>query len=141
MKVVDSLLATLLIASVGLTFAPQGVTGGSLVVLPKQAVISLPEGRYLVQVCDGKCTGLQVIGGKATIVTVDGSSTCPVDENTPGVIHVESGPIPVQRKILTHEVVHIAIKCDKRNEPLDERIAEDISSLFDSELSRFMIGR
>ena len=117
-----------------------------LVVLPYQSTLTLPEGKYGVQLCSGACKGLAGRQGKdgkmeAVVVDVDGTSSCP-SPNGYGMIKLSSkDSIEQQRKVLIHEVVHIAMACDQRNSTIEERIAEDVSALYDDQFFHaFMTG-
>lgn len=118
----------------------------ALVVLPYQSTLTLPEGKYGVQLCSGACKGLvgrQTKDGKmeAVIADVDGTSSCP-SANGYGMIKLSSkDTIEQQRKVLIHEVVHIAMTCDQRQSTIEERIAEDVSALYDDQFFHgFMTG-
>ncbi len=135
---------------VWLILAATGLLGGimqaQVAVLPYQSTLTLPEGSYGVQMCDGKCTGMQAVKTKegkvvAALMKADGSMSCP-SPNGPGMIHVSSSSsLVVQRKVLIHEVVHAAIACDKREVSIEERIAEDVSALYDDQnFHNFMTG-
>ena len=68
--------------------------------------------------------------GVLVLAEVDGSSRCAV--NGDGEIQVASDiSAAAQRKVLIHEVVHVAISCDMRDELPTERIAEDEAALYD----------
>lgn len=44
-----------------------------------------------------------------------------------------------QAKALIHEVTHLAQTCDKRDLPVDERIAQDVSDLLNSAVGPFVM--
>lgn len=134
-----------------LIFGVLGLAGSimqaQMVVLPYQSTLSLPEASYGVQLCKGKCTGLMGVKDKKTgkmnavLTDVDGTSSCPVDGRV-GLIKLASSDTPAQqRKILIHEVIHIALACDHRDRALEERIAEDVAALYDDRnFHDFMVG-
>jgi hypothetical protein len=57
-----------------------------------------------------------------------------------GRIVISSQLQPKQQAIaMIHETVHIAQTCDKRALPVDEKIAQDVSDLFDSPEGLFIM--
>lgn len=64
---------------------------------------------------------------------------CPV-AGLHGQIRISSELIPAaQAKALIHEVTHLAQTCDKRDLPVDERIAQDVSDLLNSAVGPFVV--
>lgn len=133
-------LAVVTMGLISLTFAISGVSQAPVVVLHAHDVLKLPEGKYQLSICPNQCTGLLASGQGAVIGTVAGSSSCPAGTQ-PGTIHVSAKlTLREQRKVIFHEVVHIAVSCDKRTTAVDERIAEDIAALCDDpNFSQFIL--
>ena len=110
----------------------------ALIIPPAHTFVWIAGQRYDVRISD-QLEGPVSKGGILNLELIDGYSRCSV-AGTPGAIGVNSTVMPVtQAKVLIHEVIHIAQSCDKRNLPLDEKIAEDVSDLFNSPLGPFVI--
>jgi hypothetical protein len=73
------------------------------------------------------------------LTPVAAAVTCPVGMMA-GRIVISSQLQPKQQAIaMIHETVHIAQTCDKRALPVDEKIAQDVSDLFDSPEGLFIM--
>jgi hypothetical protein len=108
-------------------------------VIPRQSAQANIGGTQYVVHFDPALLGPVRSDGALRIVHVASETTCG-DAEIPGSIAVNTDLTPMQQaKGLIHETVHIAETCDKRNLPVDERIAEDVSDLFDSPEGPFVV--
>ena len=109
-----------------------------LIVPAQHAEIVIGDGTYVVDFNSGLMGPVRE-GEDLRIEPVASEVTCG-DVNTSGVIEVSSDLLPQQQaKALIQEVVHIAQTCDKRDLPVDERIAQDIADLLNSSEGSFVM--
>jgi hypothetical protein len=110
---------------------------GQLVV-PTATTVLIAGSRYQVSFVSGLIGPVRVADG-IEMLPVASEVVCSSDGQD-GWINVSADLTQLQQaKALIHEVVHIAQNCDKRDLPVDERFAQDISDLINSPEGKFIL--
>jgi hypothetical protein len=107
-------------------------------IVPSDAEIVIAGEHYTVSFETGLIGPVYKADG-IHLARVASEVVCPV-AGLYGQLRVSSELIPAaQAKALIHEVVHISQTCDKRDLPVEERIAQDVSDLLNSAVGPFVV--
>lgn len=105
-------------------------------VLPPVSYVSLTGQKYAIKVASGD--GPYAPQGNQ-IVSVAATTLCAIPERN-GLIMIGSKLTQRQQaKAIVHEVTHVGIDCDKRTIALDERVAEAMADLLESNVGQFVV--